>query len=291
MTETRRLIQPTIAFHDAAFDTAHCEKFCLVLQAGDQKLTVTVLDNLSNDFLAFEEYHFRKADSEKTLAEHMQKLVSEHEWLTGGFKRTDAMVVTEKFTLVPSAFFDSGKIKNYLEFNQPVETTDSVFNDVLRNADARNIYAVDYALEKTLRRISPSVRIRHHLTPLIERNLSVNKNKEDRRVFAHVRQGHFDLVISENGKLLMANTFRYQTSEDFIYFLLYSCEQLKINPEVMDLEIAGEIQPDSAIAGLAKKYVRHVRFASHPVEARFAKGFEQFPSHFHYDLFALHYYS
>lgn len=291
MSETRRLIQPAIAFRDPAFDTARCEKFCLVLQLAPEMLSLAVLDNLTNDFLAFEQYHFRKASSEAAMAEQLEKLGTEHEWLGNGFKRTDIIVVTEKFTLVPAAFFDSSRTADYLRFNQPVEENDLVINDVLRNADARNIYAVDQKLERIIKKISPAARIRHHLSPLIERNLSVYKNKSGKRAFAHVQQGRFDLVLTDGGMLQLANTFRFQTSEDFIYFLLYSCEQLKFNPEELDLEIAGEVETESAIAGLARKYIRNIRFATRPADARFAKGFEQFPVHFHFNLFAVHYFS
>jgi len=146
-------------------------------------------------------------------------------------------------------------------------------------------------LEKTLKKISPSIRIRHHFSPLIEKNLSVNKNKSGRRAFVHVQDQRFDLIISETGKLLLANTFSFQTSEDFIYYLLFACEQLKMNPETLELEITGEVETNSAISSLAKKYIRNIKFGQRPVETRFAKEFEQFPSHFYHNLFSLHYFS
>ncbi|HET6990187.1 MAG TPA: DUF3822 family protein [Bacteroidia bacterium] len=291
MAETRRYIIPAVAFRDAAFDTARTEKFCLVMQVGGDSLTLAVLDNLTNDFLAFEHYVFRKTTGERSLAEQIDKLVSEHEWLGNGFKRVDACIVTEKFTLVPAAFFDSTKISDYLKFNQPVADEDIVINDVLRNAEARNVYAFDSNLEKSLKKISSSIRIRHHLSALIEKTLSINKNKTSRRALAHVQNQRFDLIISEGGKLLLANSFNFQTSEDFIYYLLFTCEQLKMNPEEMELEIVGEIETNSALAELAKKYIRNVRFGQRPVEARFAKEFEKFPSHFYHNLFSLHYFS
>src|ERR1041385_7665868 len=126
MNDIRRLIQPSIQFRDAAFDISHCEKFCLVMQIGGENLTLAVLDNLSNDFLAFENYSFRKVNNESSLAVQLEKLIGEHEWLAGGFKRADAMIVTEKFTLVPAAFFDSTKISDYLNFNQPVAENDVI---------------------------------------------------------------------------------------------------------------------------------------------------------------------
>lgn len=291
MNDTRRFISPSIHFFDAAFDPARTDKFCLVLQISAEMLVLAVLDNLTNDFLAFEKYPLKKITADQSIADQLDKIVADHEWLGAGFKRVDASIVTERFTLVPAAFFDSTKISDYLKFNHPVSEDDLIVNDVLRNAEARNVYAMDAKLEKSLKKISSSVRIRHHFSPLIERTLSVNKNKAARRALAHVQNQRFDLVISEGGKLLLANSFTFQTSEDFIYYLLFACEQLKMNPEELDLEITGEIETDSALSNIAKKYIRNVHFGQRPVEARFAKGFEQFPAHFYHILFSLHYFS
>ena len=227
MNDTRRFISPSIHFQDAAFDPSRTDKFCLVLQISQDHLCFAVLDNLTNDFLAFEKYQLKKVNAEQTLADQLDKITGDHDWLGSGFKRVDASVVTERFTLVPSAFFDSTKISEYLKFNHPVTEDDLILNDVLRNADARNVYVIDSKLEKSLKKISSSVRIRHHFSPLIERTLSVNKNKSSRRALAHVQNQRFDLVITEGGKLLLANSFNFQTSEDFIYYLLFACEQLK----------------------------------------------------------------
>jgi hypothetical protein len=291
MTTIRRLIQPAISFSDAAFDTKHCEKFCLVMEIQSEQLTLAVLDNLTNDFLAFEQYHFRKQNTEELMAEQIAKLAEEHEWLSAGFKRVDVLIVTEKFTLVPSALFDSHNSATYLYFNQPKAENEIVLNDLLRNGDARNVYAINDKLDRAVRKIHGTARIRQHLSPLIERQLFNGKNKTGKKAFVHIQQGRFDLIISEGNNLQMANSFRYQTSEDFIYFLLYSCEQLKMNPEQMEVEMAGEVQTDSAIAGLARKYIRNVNFVQRPTEARFGKNFDQFAPHFYHNLFILHYYA
>jgi hypothetical protein len=291
MNDTRRFIHPSVQFRNAAFDPARSEKFCLELQVSNEQFAFVVLDNLTNDFLAFETYPLKKITAETSLSMQVEKIVSGHEWLLNGFKRVDACIVTERFTLVPAAFFDSSKTKDYLGFNHPVEEDDLVVNDVLRNAEARNIYAFPKELEKTLKKISSSVRIRHHFSPLIERALSVYKNKPARRAFAHVQGQRFDLLIAEGGKLLLANSFSFRSPEDFIYYLLFACEQLKMNPEELELEITGEIETDSAIAAIAKKYIREVRFGQRSTEARFAKEFEQFPAHFYHLLFSLHYFS
>ncbi|MBI3509324.1 MAG: DUF3822 family protein [Bacteroidetes bacterium] len=286
-----RVFSPSLSIADPQFDPAHCEKYCLVLQAGDDQFAFAVLDNIANEFLAFEHYRFAKINSEKNLAEQIEKLATEHEWLHNGFKRADAMIITERFTLVPSGFYDRSKQKEFLSFNHPPAEKDVLLHDELKNTDAVNVYSVDAPMEKALEKIAKGIRMHHHLTPLIEKTIAVNKNKKERRALASVQPGRFDLVISEGGKLLLANTFSFQTSEDFIYYLLFSCEQLKMNSDQLELEIVGETENDSAIALMARKYVRNVSFGSRPAGANFAAGFSQIPAHYFHSLFSLPYFS
>jgi hypothetical protein len=290
MSTTSRLPGLQLSFRDSAFDPNAAERYCLVLQVDRERLTLAVLDNLTNDFLAFESWYFKKAVTDAQMAEQIERLLTDHEWLSNGFKRVDAIVTSEKFTFVPAALFDSSAAKEYLLFNAPLEEKDVVRNDVLRQADARNVYALDRKLENTLYKISPSIRLRHHLSPLSEKVLAASKNQNEKRVHAHIRQGQFDVVASENGKLLLANVYTYQSPEDFIYFLLFAAEQLKLNPEKFELEISGEVEEKSAISAIAGKYIRHVKFADRQ-NGRYAEGFNQFPKHFHYNLFALHFWS
>lgn len=291
MSETSKLPGLQVSFRDSAFDPASSERYCLVVQTDRERLTLAVLDNLSNDFLAFESWFFKKATTDALLAEQIQRLCTDHEWLTNGFKRVDAIVTTEKFTFIPAPLFDSSAAREYLEFNVALSENDVVRNDVLRQTDARTVYGIDRKLEDALMKISSSVRVRHHLTPLTEKVLAAAKNQNEKKMHAHVRQGQFDLVISDNGKLLLSNVYTFHSGEDFIYFLLFASEQLKLNPEKFELEISGEVEEQSSIAMMAKKYVRNIKYAERPSGTRFSQGFEQFPAHYHFNLFALHYFS
>ncbi len=290
MSATSKLPGLQLSFRDNAFDPNAAEKFCAVVQVDRERFTIAVLDNLTNDFLAFESWFFKKAVTDAQMAEQIERLCNDHAWLTSGFKRADAVVTSEKFTFVPAPLFDSSAAKEYLAFNAPVDEKDVVRNDVLRQADARNVYAIDSRLEKVLLKISSSIRIRHHLSPLTEKILAASKNKNTKHIHAHVRQGQFDVVISENGKLLLSNVYTYQSPEDFIYFLLFAAEQLKLNPESFDLEISGEVEEKSALTAMVNKYVRNVKFAERQ-DGRYSEGFNQFPKHYHYNLFAAHFWS
>jgi hypothetical protein len=58
--------------------------------------------------------------------------------------------------------------------------------------------------------------------------------------------------------LLFFNSFDYQTKEDFIYYLLFTTEQLNLNPEYIKLQLLGDISEESEWFEMAYTYIRNV---------------------------------
>ena len=93
---------------------------------------------------------------------------------------------------------------------------------------------------------------------LIQKLLEVSKNNEERKMFVHVNNTHFEIVIIQNQKLQLFNSFDYKTPEDFIYYILFTAEQLHLNPESFQLELIGKITKDDSLYEIAYKYIRNV---------------------------------
>jgi len=295
MPETAEKTGIPLSVKDERFDAARCADYCLSLQVEASALTVAVFDNIHGIYLALETHSFRNSNDLSALLPRLEKLCDGHEWLGNRFKRTDAMIVTERSTLVPSALFDPEKAAEYLQFNHHANSEDAKHEEIridhLRNLDARNLWLLPEGLERTLKKLFPGLRLCHYSTPLIESLLVANKNEQKKKVFAHVQQERFEILVLEGRKLHLYNTFKYRGGEDFLFYLLFVCEQLKLSPETLELILLGELTGDSTVAGLSKKYVRHVSFGERPVQAAFGKAFDVLPPHFHYNLFSLHYFS
>lgn len=91
--------------------------------------------------------------------------------------------------------------------------------------------------------------------------LFFNRNRELQKLFLHCQPNHFELVIIEKGKLLFANSFEYETSEDFLYYLLFTAEQLGMDPEDFELVLCGNISNDAEAYKLAWNYIKNISFA------------------------------
>ena len=77
-------------------------------------------------------------------------------------------------------------------------------------------------------------------------------------MFVHLLDSHFEIIIVQNQQLLLYNSFDYKTPEDFIYYLLFTAEQLQLNPENFKLELLGSIAEEDEFYKIAYKYVRNV---------------------------------
>ena len=65
-------------------------------------------------------------------------------------------------------------------------------------------------------------------------------------------------MVVHNQKLLFYNSFEHKTVEDFIYYLLFTFEQLKLNPEHIKTYFIGNITQNDAAYKTAYTYIRYV---------------------------------
>ena len=61
----------------------------------------------------------------------------------------------------------------------------------------------------------------------------------------------------KNQQLILFNSFQYKTPEDFIYYILFTCEQLQLNPETIPVQFLGAISEESDAFKIAYKYIRN----------------------------------
>jgi hypothetical protein len=101
---------------------------------------------------------------------------------------------------------------------------------------------------------------KHANSILVSKLLDASKNNDDKKMIVNFNPGHFEIVVLQNQKLLLFNSFDYQTPEDFLYYLLFTAEQLNMNPENFKLELLGTIAEEDGFYQLAYKYIRNITF-------------------------------
>lgn len=192
------------------------------------------------------------------IEEHYYRAFLEHRELT---KKYDNVVVLHQNnwnTFVPQALFDEDYLGSYLQFNTKIFETDFFMFDELSNYQMNNVYVPFSDINNYLLDQFTTFDYKHANTILVEKLLSISKNIDEKLVFAHFEVSQFQLIVVQNQKLLFFNSFEIHTKEDFIYYLLFSTEQLNLNPEFFRLQFLGAIDTQSPFFEIAYRYIRNV---------------------------------
>ncbi len=162
------------------------------------------------------------------------------------------------FSLVPESLFDEDHASSYLKFNTKILKTDFIAFDKLE-AGIVNVYIpyaniTNYFFDKY-----GEFEYRHSLSVLIDSLLKL-PSYEEPKFYIHVHGNSYELVVIKNGNLILANSFEYDTKEDFLYYILFTAEQLDMDPMDFELVLLGEIKKDSEEYKMAWNYINNISF-------------------------------
>jgi hypothetical protein len=286
MQHSQTKYSPLISLIDETFSEEYTSTYHLSLEVATNSIAFAILDVNRNKYIFLETYIFQKTTGPEGLAAAISDLVDQRSLLKKSFKSVSVGFFTPKFTLIPAALFDENLTAKYLDFNAPLAESEVVVSDAIKNFESQCVYAINSKLLQVIQELYPKSIILHTFTSLLETLSSTFKNVAGKNVIIHLQQTHFELMVIEEKKLIFANLFAYQSSEDFLYFTLFVCEQLKLNPENLELLLLGEVEKNSAIYSILSKYVRNVKFGKRSELFEYSYAFDSIPSHFYFNLFS-----
>lgn len=184
-------------------------------------------------------------------------------------------------TFVPEVLFDENAMGLYLQYTTKVFATDFFAYDTIVSRGLNNVYIPYMNINNFLIDKFGSFNYHHSSTPFMELALNLNKSQNTKQVFLHFQKDYFEIVVAEHAKLILFNSFQYQTPEDFIYYLLFVYEQLQLQVEEHPVTLMGLIDTESELYKIAYKFIRHLNIlpskafisnsikAEHPIEEHF----------------------
>ncbi|HRR62726.1 MAG TPA: DUF3822 family protein, partial [Paludibacteraceae bacterium] len=86
--------------------------------------------------------------------------------------------------------------------------------------------------------------------------LQVYTNKEE-NLNVCLREHLMDVVAIENNRLMLINSFVFQTPEDFVYYLLRVIEELSFDIDSCKIRLFNYEKYHSKLYNLTQKYMKH----------------------------------
>ena len=234
----------------------------LSIQLSLNGLSFCILKKDTNTITTLKEFEFERKLNPLELLDKLKGLFNSEDLLKNDFDKVCIIHDNELLTLVPKPLFREDALADYLKFNSKILKSDFITYDTVLLSESMCVYVPYVNVNNYLIDKFGGFTFKHVSTVLIESILQLEKNTENPKVYVNVSINHFELIIVEHAKLLFYNTFEYTTKEDFIYYILYTAEQLKLNPEVFNLVFIGDVNKDDAFYKIAYRYIRHVDFGN-----------------------------
>jgi len=243
-----------------SLDFKNLEENHLSIQLSLDGFSFCVYNKPSNRFAVFAKYEFTNTPTPFEHLNLVKQLFSQEALLQLKYTSVNVTHLNNLVTQVPLPFFNKQNLKDYLQNTIKVLDNDYVTYDKINNSEIVNVYIPFVNINNFLIDIYGTFIFKHSSTVLIETLLNQFKNQNNACCFVNVSNLNFEIVVLKNKKLELFNCFSFKTKEDFIYYILFTAEQLNLNPEEFNLILLGDIEKESELYTILYQYIRNIKF-------------------------------
>ncbi|GAB1855517.1 DUF3822 family protein [Flavobacteriaceae bacterium MHTCC 0001] len=230
----------------------------LSIQISLSGLSFCVLNTKTKRISSFEQIEFDKRLNPLETLGQLMHYFDVRDYLQAEFDDITVIHENDISTLVPKALFNADHLADYLKFNSKILKSDYLSYDVLKHGDTVNVYVPYVNINNYIYEAFGAFTYKHFSTILLDYVLENKKQSSADTIYVHVSKDHFEIIIVENNGLKLYNTYEYINAEDFIYYILFTIEQLNYNPETIHIELFGKVSTDSPLYKITYKYIRNI---------------------------------
>lgn len=189
--------------------------------------------------------------SKQDIEKEIYTILESEEDLRQDFNNIKVFHNTPIFTFIPQAlFFGKKNAIEYLKYSIDVSSLKESFveYDRIVPIDTVNAYVPDIFINSILIGYYGAFEYQHFTSSLLRMLLKHYASHAYEIMYVYVEQTSFYFVVFRDKKLYYFNRFDYQTIDDFMYYILFSIEQLNINSERVPLYFIGDVKINKAIS-------------------------------------------
>ncbi|WP_132703460.1 DUF3822 family protein [Winogradskyella wandonensis] len=174
------------------------------------------------------------------------------------FNSVSVIHYNELASLVPYALYDEALNAEYLKYNSKILKTDFIASDVLKDNQMVSVYVPYININNYIFETFGEFSYTHASTIFIEATGCISEEVDDAVLFVNMENQSMQVLLRRGNSVEFYNYFEFTTPEDFIYYLLFTCEQKHLNPDSIELKFTGDISKEDEFYQIAYKYIRHV---------------------------------
>ncbi|HEX3008780.1 MAG TPA: DUF3822 family protein [Bacteroidales bacterium] len=221
---------------DETFDVNQSSNYFLLMQSSLSGFSYSVVDSVRNKCILLK--HFDTPNFDWFGYRNFLNTVIEGDSnLKLSYKGVSHILVTKDFTMVPDTFVSPGEDNLSLYFPGTDPQTNNFIATASEASKAVIVCPYPKVLAELLQKCFPGVRLTHLCLPFIS-NLINESARTLRHVFNMIiNDGFITIGVAHSSRLDFINTFKAQTFEDILYYLVTVLDKFKVTPDVAEVYV------------------------------------------------------
>tara|TARA_R110002167_G_scaffold61125_7_gene172362 strand:- start:716 stop:1546 length:831 start_codon:yes stop_codon:yes gene_type:complete len=230
----------------------------LSIQISLNGLSFCMLDTVANTVLVAEKITFPKELDPHQVLKEVKQLFEKHDIKQTSYSEVIVLHRNNLFSLVPRPLFNSDELANYLKFNAKILANDHIDYDEMEGYDMVTVYVPFVNINNYIYDLFGEFVFKHYTTVMVQSLLNDQAQGKEPVCYVYLSKQEMDITVIANKKLVLFNSFDYSTTEDFLYYLLFTLEQLQLDTEHIQLKLFGAVEERDPIFKSCYEYLKNV---------------------------------
>ncbi|MHC5202401.1 DUF3822 family protein [Myroides sp. LJL119] len=231
----------------------------LLMQVSSSKFSFVTKNILTHEVTYFGS---EAITNQKSIEDQLQSIFEKYSQLSWEFNEIVIYHDNPLNTFVPQELFDQDNLSAYLQYNTKVFASDFFDHDYIESLNIHNVYLPYTNLNNFFLDKFGSFTYKNINTELVDILVCKTQDTEQICAFSFLNKDRFELIIAQKGGLLFFNSFIYSNATDFIYYILFTLEQLAIDPQNVQLNLMGRIDYNDSIYKLCYEFIKNTNIIS-----------------------------
>ena len=265
-----------ISIFSKEIDFNKTENYHLSIEVSEKKICYTLLEIEKLEYVYFKSITSNSKDLVKTI--------NSEDILKNNFSSSSISYKDYPSIIIPNKLYSEQQKRKYLEF---IEIDyEQIISENIKNIDSTILYSINKNINDIVNLIQVDIRQKNASNINIHQILRQYGKSLKKRVFLFITQDKIELIVTQNSKLVFQNYFNTDSETDILYYTLFCFEQLKIDPNINETYLFGEIKKDDKKYTLLFEYIRNIQFGEISTSLNFSKELTEVSKHQNFSLFS-----
>jgi len=235
-------------------DLGKSEKYVLNMRIKPDGFSFSIHDPKDKNVYSYLETIF---SNETSLSNNIQRIVFDYNFLTNNFNRTNVVIVSPRYELIPTPFYEKQKVEEMFGFTHNNDVS-HILTNPQRVLDNELIFDMDESIYLFLYRSLYAPHFYHHSGLLMNYFSKKRTGVRGRVMFIYFHDYFTDVIcFGEDERLIHAHTYQKETESNLIYYILSTWQNCGFDQMIDHLFIYGYL-PGNDLKNILKDYVSNI---------------------------------